>query len=452
MLRLDKLFQFQLPMYLLTHSFKQLRNFLLEKLLGTQIAMKHFPILILFIFLSLSLFTQPTDTRNEISIGEVVQVESKILGESRQIFVHQPKGFWGMDEAMENLPVVIVLDAETQFLHTVATIDLLSSAPLGNDLMPRSIIVGILNTNRNRDLTPMKGILANDSTTLTVTGGGKKFLNFITDELIPFIDANYPTSKHRTIIGHSLGGLMAFEALLRKKDYFDNYISIDPALGFADGSYMEEILDTLQSSDLSPENLFLAVGNTKPTFLSEEEVLTDNSDFTVMISIPNKRFLEAIEDNDWSLQVASKYYPDENHFSIPYKSTYDGLRKLYQYYSFPEIMDYYHPRYKDKSDLIERIQAHYKMITSKMGYEVTPMEGYLNSFAFGIAPSGREDLAIALFEYNIELHPNNPVVYNNLGYYYMSKGNTKEALKVFKESVALSADESILEIIESLEK
>lgn len=387
-----------------------------------------------------------------MSIGQTIEFESKILKENRQVFIHQPKGFWGMDEKMSNLPVVFVLDAETQFLHTVSTIDFLSAAPLGNDLIPRSLIVGIPNTNRNRDLSPVKGMIANDSTTLEITGGGGIFLDFLTEELIPFIESNYSTSKHRTLIGHSLGGLITFEALLRKREYFDNYISIDPALGFADGTYMEEILDTLSTADLSTEHLFFAVGSTKPTFLTEEEVMMDDSDFTIMNSIPNRVFLKKIKNNQWSLNISSKFYPNENHFSIPHKSTYDGLRKLYHYYSFPEIMDYYHPKYQGKSDLVERIRAHYEMITAKMGYEVVPMEGYLNSFAFGIAPSGREDLALALFEYNIELHPNHPIVYNNLGYYYMSKGNTKGALKVFKESIELKLDDSVLEIIKQLEK
>lgn len=414
--------------------------------------MKYLSASLVLLLLPLSLLGQSTDKRNEIAVGEIIELESELLGETRQIFVHQPKGFWGMDETMSHLPVVFVLDAETQFLHTVSTVDFLSSAPLGNDIIPRSIVVGIPNTNRNRDLTPVKGIIANDSSTLAITGGGKKFLDFITDELIPFIDSRYSTSAHRTLIGHSLGGLMAFEALLQKREYFQNYISIDPALGFADGAYMREILDTLVQSELSAEHLFLAVGLTKPTFLKEEEVVRDDSDFAKMISIPNRNFLQEIDNNEWSLNISTQYYPQENHFSIPHKSTYDGLRKLYHYYSFPEIMDYYHPKYKDRSDLIERIREHYQMITSKMGYEVLPMEGYLNSFAFGIAPSGREDLAIALFEYNIELHPDNPVLYNNLAYYYMSKGNRKGALKAFKASNQLQAQEWVLETMERLEK
>ena len=414
--------------------------------------MKHLKIFILFISIPLNSLAQHVDKVKDISFGEIMEFESKILGETRQIFIHTPKGFWGMDEAMSQLPLVLVLDAETQFLHTVATIDFLSSAPLGNDIIPRSIVVGIPNTNRNRDLTPIKGIIANEPTTLETTGGGPNFLNFITEELIPFIDSTYSTSAHRTIIGHSLGGLLTFEALLRKREYFDNYISIDPALGFANGVYMEDILDTLSYSDLSTEHLYFAAANTRPTFLKEEELLRDSSDFMQMISIPNRKFFTEIETNKWSLNAKTKYYSDENHFSIPLKSTYDGLKTLYHYYSFPEIIDYYHPKYKNQSDLIERIKDHYNMISAKMGYEIIPMEGYLNSFAFGIASSGRDDLAIALFKYNIELHPNNPIVYNNLAYYYLSKGHKKEAITIYKESIKLHADGSIIEIIEKLEK
>lgn len=412
--------------------------------------MKHISIFLLL--LSIQILAQNTDKTHDISIGQSIEIESKVLGETRQIFVHQPKGFWGMDEAMTNLPLVLVLDGETQFLHTVSTVDFLSSAPLGNDLIPRSLVVGIPNTNRNRDLSPIKGVIANDSTTLEITGGGKKFLNFITEELIPYIETNYATSEHRTIIGHSLGGLIALEALLRKRDYFNNYIAIDPGLGFADEIYMKEVLDTLNHADLSTENLYFAAANTRPTFMTDEEVLTDDSDIMKLTDIPNRKFMRAIEKNQWSINLTSKYYPQENHFSIPLRATQDALRAFYSFYSFPEIINYYHPRYKDKSDLVEKVREHYQMISSKMGYQVIPMVGYINSFAFGIAPSGREDLSIALFEYNIELHPDNPVVYNNLGYFYMSREKKQEALEVFQKSVKIKPDSYIQELVGELEE
>lgn len=407
--------------------------------------------LILLIGWQVIVLGQNSTVQSKISVGEKINLRSEILGETREIYLHRPPGFWGMDEAQENLPLIIVLDAESQFLHTVATVDFLSSAPLGNDLIPRSVVVGIPNINRNRDLTPVKGLIANDSTTLETSGGGKQFLNFICEELIPHLDSAYGTSGHRTIIGHSLGGLITFEALLRKRDYFTNYLAIDPALGFADGTYLAEILDTLQQADLSNEHLFHASAVTKPTFLTEEELLQDDSDINTMMGLPNRKFAEAKEESQWTLHSESKHFPDENHFSVPQRASYDALRYFYRYYSFPEMLDYYHPMYKDKSDLVDRLKEHYKMLTTKMGCEVLPMEGYINSFAWGIAPTGRIDLALDLFEYNIALHPENPMMYNNLAYFHLSRGNKPAAVKAFKRSVQVHAEESILIMIRDLE-
>ena len=93
---------------------------------------------------------QELEEPQTIAIGKIIELESKILGEKRRIYVYQPQGFWGMDENMNNLPVIYVLDGESQFTHTATAVDFLSAAPNGNDLIPRSIVVGIVNTNRMR--------------------------------------------------------------------------------------------------------------------------------------------------------------------------------------------------------------------------------------------------------------------------------------------------------------
>ncbi len=208
------------------------------------------------LLLTIGLYSQEITSPVEYSIAEQHKIYSNILEEERELLIYTPSGFWGMDDKVENYPIVIVLDGESQFLHTLSTIDFLSAAPFGNDILPRSIVVGIPNTNRNRDLTPTNGIIGKDSTSIEITGGGKNFMNFIVEEVIPFLETNFSTSNHRTLIGHSLGGLMVFEALLYKREYFNNYLAIDPGLGFDNGSYFKTIIDTLRTGDLRAENLF----------------------------------------------------------------------------------------------------------------------------------------------------------------------------------------------------
>lgn len=407
--------------------------------------------LIFAFFFQFNLVGQYNTHDQALSIGKVLEVHSKILNEKRDIFIYTPKGFWGMDDEIKNLPVIIVLDGESQFVQTVATVDFLSSAPYGNDLMPRSIVIGIPNTNRDRDLSPIKGKIANDPKTIETTGGGKLFLSFITDELIPLIDSRYSTSDHRTIIGHSLGGLLVFEALLQKRNYFDNYICIDPGLGFSNGTYMAEVIDTLNSANLAKENLFFASANSRPTFLHKKDLLSDTSDVMQLIDIPNSVFQNKIESSIWNINLTSKIYDNENHFTVPQKATYDAIRSLYEFYTFPEMMDYYHPKYKKRDDLVQRLKNHFADISAKLGYRAIPMQGYLNSFAFGLSKAGRDDLAVGLLKYNLELYPKSATVYNNLGFYYKSTNRPEKALGIYKKSIELKHDEWVIKTIDELE-
>ena len=409
-----------------------------------------FVYLIIATFVHTNLIGQIVES-GKINIGKKIKIYSNVLSEEREIYIYEPKGFWGLDEEMDNLPVIYVMDGESQFQSTVSTIDYLSSAPNGNDMMPRSIVVGIPNTNRNRDLTPVKGMLGKDTSTIETTGGGRLFLDFITSELIPYIDSNYPTCNHRTIIGHSLGGLITFEALLNKREHFTNYVAIDPALGFGNKSYMHTILDTLRNADLSDENLFFAAANSRPTFMSIDKLKSDTSQIMQQIDKPNYEFLSLNDSKDWRINVDMKYYQDENHFSVPYRSTYDAMKFFYSFYPYKEMMDYYHPEFGNKKDLISMIEKHYQKISQKMGCEIIPMQGYINSFAFGMGDLGRPDLALELFNYNISLYHDKPTVYNSFGYYYMKIDDKKKAVQQFKKSLSMNNDEHILKIKNELQ-
>lgn len=386
------------------------------------------------------------------TIGQKHTIYSKILHENREILIYIPKGFWGMDENLKNAPVTFVLDGESQFLNTVTAIDFLSSAPLGNDIMPRTIVVGIPNTNRDRDLTPTKGILpGGDSTTLEITGGGVQFLEFITTELSPYIDSLYSTSVHRTIIGHSLGGLIVFEALLNKRDFFNNYLAIDPALSYDNESYFRQILDTLRTANLSSERLFIAKANTFPTFLNIEDIETDTSEI-VKITQTNQRFLKLSNTENWNINYTFLDLPNENHFSIPYLATYEGFKFFYNYFPFRAMINYYHPSFRDKTDLVDQLKNHYQSISIEFGNPVIPMESYLYSWAYGFAHFGRKDLSIDLFDYNIELYPNHSSVYNTKAFFMLNLDKKKEAIELFNKSLLIKEDGEIRKVLETLQE
>ena len=117
------------------------------------------------------------------------------------------------------MPVIYLLDGGAHFLHTVATMDLLSR----RDKMPYSLVVGIENPDRGRDLTAV-------AVPGRPSGGADHFLDFIESELIPFVEKSFPAAPHRTLIGHSLGASFVLHALVERPDLFDAAIAISPAI------------------------------------------------------------------------------------------------------------------------------------------------------------------------------------------------------------------------------
>ena len=89
----------------------------------------------------------PQDVDDPIVIGNKRQIESKILNETRPLWISTPSSY---DAGEERYPVLYLLDGNAHFHHTTGTVGFLSS----NDRIPEMLVVAIPNTDRTRDLTP----------------------------------------------------------------------------------------------------------------------------------------------------------------------------------------------------------------------------------------------------------------------------------------------------------
>lgn len=92
--------------------------------------------------------------------------------------------------------------------------------------LPPLVLVGIENTNRVRDMTPV------ERPDLYVGGGGSPaFLRFLETELVPFVEARWRVAPTRILYGESYGGLFVIDALARGTGAFTDYIAVSPAVG-----------------------------------------------------------------------------------------------------------------------------------------------------------------------------------------------------------------------------
>ncbi len=171
-----------------------------------------------------------------LTVGLTDTLRSAILGEVRPLNIYLPEGYTASDTA--RYPVIYLLDGglDGDFLPVVG-VEHFSSFPWVGRLKP-SIIVGIASTDRTHDFTPPTAF-AEERALLPASGGAAAFIRFLKDELQPYVERQYRTAPSRTIIGESLGGLLAANILLTEPGLFDRYIIISPSLWWNDGALLK---------------------------------------------------------------------------------------------------------------------------------------------------------------------------------------------------------------------
>ena len=146
---------------------------------------------------------------------------STILDEQRNLIVQLPNSY-ELNKS-RNYPVLYLLDGQRNFQHVVGTLDLLNQSHMADEM----IIVAIKNTYRTRDFTPTYDESYNR---WGVSGGADKFLDFIEQELIPYVNKKYRTNGFDIISGHSLSGLLAIYSLQTRPSLFKAHFAFSPSL------------------------------------------------------------------------------------------------------------------------------------------------------------------------------------------------------------------------------
>jgi predicted alpha/beta superfamily hydrolase len=237
--------------------------------------------------------------------GKLDSLKSGILKEERLIQVFVPPNY--KPGSTDKYDVLYVLDGGN---WNTGMINMIQHVIEGEGFMPPTIVVSVLNVDRDRDLTPTH--VADNKT----SGGADKFLGFLKNELIPYIDKTYPTDGDNTLWGHSFGGLFVMYTLLNEPKVFKSYIAIDPSFWW----------DKLYLPKMAASKLPGLAGSTITLFMSgrDEEGFKDMKIDTMDTIL--KKYAPA--DLIWKIEG----YPGETHGSVRLKSTYDGLRFTYAGY------------------------------------------------------------------------------------------------------------------------
>jgi len=347
----------------------------------------------IFIFFGLMLLSVSfsfAQKQKDLSQKVEFSIKSKILGERRDISIYLPDKY---DSASRIYPVIYVLDGRTHSPHTAEAVNFLSNF----GIIPEMIVVSIHNVDRNRDFSPVY------DERYPTSGGAEKFLGFVSDELMKYIDKKYRTSGFSILVGHSFGGTFATYSLLTKPEVFDAYIVISPYLHYDDNYLVNEAKNKLRSNYDKHKDFYMTVGNEKEYYQALEQ-------FSLLINEKSNKFID----------FEYVKMEDESHVTIPYISVFNGLKFIFS------DLDFQKENIKQGLGFID---GYYKQLSLKYGIEIRTPENLLNLLGYYYLKKNDNKNAIKIFAENVKRNPISSNVYDSLGEAY-ERDNQLESAKI----------------------
>lgn len=252
----------------------------------------------------------PTVTNVTIPNTEVRQLQSSATGRDYDIYIRLPDGYT-QDQAKQ-YPVIYSLDGQWDF----KMLDSICGGLVYDKFMPNVIIVGITYSGegadygglRARDYTPIRDVLFGGA------GDGPKFLAFLKEQLIPFMESNYRVDpSQRVLMGSSFGGTFTLYALFSDPTLFQRYLAGSPVVVYGDRFAFQQEAEYASSHTDLPVRLFITVGGAED------------------LAYPVQEYMQVLRERNYQgLLLETLTVEGEGHASNKPESYNRGLRFLFQ--------------------------------------------------------------------------------------------------------------------------
>ena len=334
------------------------------------------------------------------------QLQSRYLNTTRDIKIELPQNY-DPDSSLKH-PVIVVFDGDYLFEPVSGQVHFQTYF----EEMPESIIVGIVQGKER----------FYDSYFDEVTGmpfeSGKRFYDFVQNELLPYIDNNYNTSKFRVAIGHDLMGNFINSYLFTDQPVFQAYINLSPDYKGAMTTNIPLRLGHLKNEVF----YYLATSDNDVKALHETIQLTNSK-------------LKALDT-----KKLSYYFDDlkeDTHYSLVTGALSKALDKIFEMFK-PLDEKEINEKVRDyEGTLDDYIVNRYKRIEDYFGI-IKPITEDEFTKIVAVAQD-REDLE-SLQKIGKLANKLNPT--SSFGTYYMAlhaekMGKTKKAVKLYESALAL---------------
>jgi len=332
--------------------------------------------------------------------------ESRKLNSTRELKIQLPANY-DPDSDLKH-PVIIVFDGEYLFEPVSGQV----SFQTHFDEMPESIIVGIIQGKER----------FYDSYYDEVTGlpveSGKRFYDFVAEELIPYLDNTYNTSKFKVAVGHNVMGNFINSFLFSETPVFEAYINLSPDFKGSMGVNVAKRLDYLK------EEIFYYLA-------------TSDGD----ISSINKSIHQTDTDIKLVNNQALTYYFDElkgdSHYTLVTGALSKAMDKIFELYKPLDEKEIEEKIMPYEGTLDDYITDRYDRIDDLFGIFKPISE---EEFEKLIEVANRREDLESVYKIGKLANKQNPK--SAFGTYYMAlhaekSGKTKKAVKLYESALVL---------------
>ena len=348
---------------------------------------------ILFLSISSQLMLAQADGE-ALEIGTYRKLHSEVLNKDRLLLVQLPDDYESTDK---EYPVIIKLFGThpEYFAHINSTLDMLSS----RGLIPPAIFIGVDQHGHGEVIPPMVP-------STQYPHEGDKFLRFVKNELIPFIDENYRTNKFRILMGSFDCGLFGLYSLVNEPELFNVYLINSPDRYGGSSQFLENIEGVIDSLDLINRFLNISYGAFEPEAIRQS----------------TQKLIDYFEQKTpKGLLFSTNYLENPDHDGLrPYIYCKGSMLNIFHGYTCPAEI---------AAKGLDSLESYYNRYSEKLGYQIEIPVRTLDHSGNSLLGAGRLDEAEEVFKKMIQEYPNSIE-----GYFRMA--DLTHFLERYKESAA----------------
>lgn len=333
--------------------------------------------------------------------------ESEFLNDSRELKIQLPRNY--DNNVKKDYPLIIVFDGDYMFEAVSGSVDYLS---YWGDI-PESIIVGVNQIDSRYDDCSVL-----DNIDFIPISSSANFFDFISQELIPFFDKNYRTTKFKVAVGHEATANYINYFLLNNKTSISGFIAISPKFSYNMENYIIKRFDKIKSNIF----YYLVSSNTdfksinERTKMLSENLLTLNNDL-----------------------VSFKYKQHENltHYNLPIHSISEGIEHVFATYSAINSIEYDSFLSKIQTSPVKYLIDKYDNIYNYYGVNKDILINDFRAVEKHIEESEQYKYFKDLSKLAIDKYPKTILGSYFMGLYHERNGDIRKAMHIYRSAYTL---------------